>query len=119
MCARGSRLCGSPTCLTTFAQIAVSLLNDFALVYLLAPVAPLKGAWAAKTPLQQMLDRLPAHVLQSTPVGRRPYTVAQRAACFGVKAVQYGVVGFCMGILGTQDRGLTLHRLAVVNDCVF
>lgn len=78
----------------------MSLLNDFALVYLLAPVAPLKGAWATKAPLQQVLDRLPAHVLQSTPAGRRPFTLTQRAACFGVKAVQYGVVGFCMGVLG-------------------
>lgn len=51
-----------------------------------------------------MLDRLPAHVLQLSPVGRRPYTLSQRAACFGVKCVQYGVVGFCMGVLGAWWR---------------
>jgi hypothetical protein len=86
------------------SQVAVSLLNDFALVYLLAPtVAPGAAAAVAAAaaaanagPLRSFLASLPAHVLQ-----RGPFPVTSRAACFAARAVQYGAVGFTMGVTGS------------------
>ena len=68
-------------------------------------------AWraAAAGSLAARLRSLPAHVFQ-----RGPYTPAQRVACFGSKAVQYGAVGFVMGVAGSGAvRCLTAAREAL------
>ena len=90
-------------------QLAVSLLNDFALVYLLAPVAARSAV--SRGPLRMMLASLPAHALQRAQPGQPAFTAAQRLACFAIKAVQYGSVGFAMGCMGTGlVHGLTAMR---------
>ena len=101
------------------SQVAVSLLNDFALVYLLAPTVPAGAAVvaaAAVSPagkglsaaIKARLAALPAHVLQ-----RGPYPLSARAACLAARAVQYGAVGFTMGVAGSGlVAGLTAAREA-------
>ena len=101
------------------SQVAVSLLNDFALVYLLAPTTAAgavmtAAAAAAAVPagfsasLRARLASLPSHVL-----ARGPYPLSSRAACFAARAGQYGCVGFSMGVLGSAIvSGLTAAREA-------
>jgi len=102
------------------SQVAVSLLNDFALVYLLAPTVPVGAATAAaaaaaavtglgfSAALRSRLAALPSHVL-----ARGPYPLSARAACFAARAAQYGAVGFSMGVLGSSlVAGLTAVREA-------
>ena len=75
-------------------QMLVSCSNDFALVYLLSPTvgsAPVATTW-----LQRNLQKLPPHVFASG-----LYTATQRAACFLWKALQYGIIGFSMGLAGS------------------
>jgi hypothetical protein len=81
-------------------QMLVSCSNDFALVYLLAPLAgSARGAsgWFARS-----IQSLPPHIWASG-----LYTTTQRVGCFFWKAVQYGIIGFHMGVLGS----FTVNRL--------
>lgn len=93
----------------TACQLAVSLLSDFALVYLLAP-STLRSAAAAGS-LRGKLAALPSHVFQRSPPGRAPFALRTRAAALGVKSVQYGGVGFATGCLGAASvQGLIWLR---------
>eukprot|EP00884_Botryococcus_braunii_P023153 jgi/Botrbrau1/9521/Bobra.0211s0012.1 len=95
------------------SQCAVSLLADFALVYLLAPIARRPVPPSA---LKARLARLPSHVFQRP---FRRYTLVQRVACFGTKMVQYGTVGFIMGCVGSAAvAGLTSLREQLDPDFV-
>lgn len=88
------------------SQVAVSLLNDCALVYLLAPRRRRAGGGSARW--ARLTARLPAHVFQSG-----PFSPAARAACFGVRAVQYGALGAASGVVGGGlIEGLTAARAA-------
>jgi len=102
------------------SQVAVSLLNDFALVYLLAPTGPAGAAAAAAVAaaspagkgvpaaLAAWMAALPAHALQ-----RGPYPLPARAACLVARAAQYGCVGFTMGVTGSAlVAGLAAAREA-------
>lgn len=77
-------------------QMLVSCSNDFALVYLLAPVAA-RTSEMPQSAIGRIIRSLPAHVM-----AYGTFTPAQRIACFLYKAVQYGAVGFTMGIAGTS-----------------
>ena len=95
----------------TACQLAVSLLSDFALVYLLAP-STLRSAAAAGS-LRAKLEALPSHVFQSSPhlLGPAPFTPISRLSTFLVKALQYGGVGYVMGCVGAASvRGLIMVR---------
>eukprot|EP00184_Porphyridium_aerugineum_P005537 CAMPEP_0184695136 /NCGR_PEP_ID=MMETSP0313-20130426/2866_1 /TAXON_ID=2792 /ORGANISM="Porphyridium aerugineum, Strain SAG 1380-2" /LENGTH=387 /DNA_ID=CAMNT_0027153535 /DNA_START=232 /DNA_END=1395 /DNA_ORIENTATION=- len=76
-----------------FSDIALEIIADFFLVWLLSPVAkfgrPSKGALATA------LAKLPAHVLQ-----KGSYSVPQRLATLASKSVQFGMVGFLSSIAG-------------------
>ena len=76
-------------------QMLVSCANDFALVYLLSPAAG--TARVANNWLARHLSNLPPHVLASG-----LYSPLQRFTCFWYKAVQYGIIGFTMGVLGSS-----------------
>ncbi|KAK9904921.1 hypothetical protein WJX75_005675 [Coccomyxa subellipsoidea] len=92
------------------SQCCVSLLCDFALVYLLAPT--MRQSVAAKGRLSRKIAALPSHVFQLPPPGQPGFTLAQRAACFGVKAAQYGAVGFVMGCTGSA----LVHAMTAVRE---
>lgn len=89
------------------SQVAVSLLNDCALVYLLAPRRG--GAAAASSRrFTRVAARLPAHVFQAG-----PFSPAARAGCFGVRALQYGALGAVSGVVrGGTIEALTTARAA-------
>lgn len=90
-------------------QVCVSLLNDFALVYLLAPTSRTRAVAAGS--LQAKIAALPAHMFQRAAPGMPGFTAAQRLGCFALKAVQYGTIGFVMGCTGTGIvHGLTNTR---------
>ena len=72
----------------------VSCSNDFALVYLLSP--SVAGAPKAANWLSRRVQDLPPHIWASG-----LYTHTQRAACFLWKAVQYGIIGFSTGLMGS------------------
>jgi hypothetical protein len=105
----------------TLCQLAISLLSDFALVYLLAPttastaLAKIGAASFASTSstnssttrirrLKAWVEALPAHVFQKSSISTStpPFTIGHRAGTFLLKAVQYGSVGSTMGFLGTS-----------------
>jgi hypothetical protein len=90
-------------------QLAVSLLSDVSLLYLLAPAGG--GAHAAARgggALSARLSALPAHFFQ-----RGPFTPAQRAGALAVRACQYGAVGLATGAAGTASvHGLVALRQA-------
>ncbi|KAK9807036.1 hypothetical protein WJX72_011423 [[Myrmecia] bisecta] len=105
--ARGERF--FKECEFVLCQLCVSLLNDFALVYLLAPTTRMSPM--VQGTLKARLAKLPAHVFQRAPYGLPAFTLGQRLACFASKAVQYGAVGFVMGCAGTAVvQGLTTMR---------
>lgn len=84
-----------------FSQIAVSLLNDFALVYLLA-ATPECSSRARAGSMRAIMAELPSHVFQRSPQGlQRTFTAGSRVMCFAAKAVQYGAVGLVMGTAGS------------------
>ena len=98
----------------TFCQLAISLLSDFALVYLLAP-STLRSA-AAGGSLRARIAAFPAHVFQRAAPGA-PFSLPARAATFLIKGVQYGGVGFAMGCLGAATvQGLVRLRERVDPD---
>lgn len=72
----------------------ISCCNDFALVYLLSPAAG--GSKVAGNALTQALQNLPPHVFATG-----LYTNMQRIACFCWKSLQYGIIGFSMGVAGS------------------
>lgn len=82
-----------------FANLLTAILADFALVYLPAPSVRLSAtaggsgffAWLANASAS-----LPTGVFQND----RPFTLAQRAAGFGVKATQLFAVGFACSLVG-------------------
>jgi hypothetical protein len=86
----------------TFCHLAISLLSDFGLVYLLAPSTarppPVTGSLRARL----KLNLLPAHVFQSSLPGKAPFTVRARVATLLLKGVQYGAIGLGMGALGAM-----------------
>lgn len=86
----------------TFCHLAISLLSDFGLVYLLAPSTtrppPVTGSLRARL----KLNMLPAHVFQLSPPGKTPFTPAARFATLLLKGVQYGAIGLGMGALGAM-----------------
>ena len=82
-------------------QMLISCSNDFALVYLLSPAAG--GSRVAGNALARALQNLPPHVF-----GSGLYTTAQRIACFCWKSLQYGIIGFSMGVIGSSAvNGMT------------
>lgn len=85
----------------TLCQLAISLLSDFALVYLLAPST--RRSIAQKSTFRAALAGFPSHVFQFTPLGMAPFTLRARAATLLLKGLQYGGVGFCMGMLGAAS----------------
>lgn len=85
----------------TCCQLAISLLSDFALVYLLAPSTFRSAAKAGS--LRAKLEALPAHVFQKSALNAAPYPIRARFATFLLKGVQYGGVGFLMGCLGAAS----------------
>ena len=93
----------------TFCHLAISLLSDFGLVYLLAPSTarppPVTGSLRARL----KLNLLPAHVFQISPSGAAPFTARARLATFVLKGVQYGAVGLCMGSLGAACVHALIH----------
>lgn len=98
----------------TFCHLAISLLSDFAIVYLLAPSTtrppPVTGSLRARL----KLNTLPAHVFQMAPPGSPGFTPAARLATFVLKGVQYGAVGLCMGALGAACvHGLIRFRESI------
>ena len=98
----------------TFCQLAISLLSDFAIVYLLAPSTtrppPVTGSLRARL----KLNTLPAHVFQFSPAGARPFTVQARLGTLILKGIQYGGVGLVMGALGAACvHGLIRMRESV------
>ena len=96
----------------TFCHLAISLLSDFGLVYLLAPSTtrppPVTGSLRARL----KLNLLPAHVFQVSPVGKAPFTVKARFATLLLKGVQYGAIGLGMGALGA----LCVHGLIYTRE---
>jgi len=86
----------------TFCHLAISLLSDFGLVYLLAPSTtrppPVTGSLRARL----RLNLLPAHVFQTSPPGKTPFTVTARLCTLLLKGVQYGAIGLGMGALGAM-----------------
>lgn len=103
----------------TLCQLAISLLSDFALVYLLAPttastalakigaVASTNSTNSRSTRIRRLkawVEALPAHVFQRSSISTStpPFTIGHRAGTFLLKAVQYGSVGSTMGFLGTS-----------------
>lgn len=90
------------------SQAAVSLLNDFALVYLLAPTGLPAPSAAARGSLAAALASLPAHAFQAG-----NFSTGARLACLGARAVQYGAVGLLMGCAGSAlVRALVAAREA-------
>ena len=89
------------------SQVAVSLLNYCALVYLLAPRRG--GASAASSRrFTRVAARVPAHVFQAG-----PFSPAARMGCFGVRALQYGALGAVSGVVGGGAiEALTTARAA-------
>ncbi len=96
----------------TFCHLAISLLSDFGLVYLLAPSTtrppPVTGSLRARL----KLNLLPAHVFQGSPVGKAPFTAKARLATLLLKGVQYGAIGLGMGALGA----LCVHGLIYMRE---
>ena len=96
----------------TFCHLAISLLSDFGLVYLLAPSTtrppPVTGSLRARL----KLNLLPAHVFQGSPVGKTPFTLKARLATLLLKGVQYGAIGLGMGALGA----LCVHGLIYTRE---
>jgi hypothetical protein len=93
----------------TCCQLAVSLLSDFALVYLLAP--SIYRSAAAPGSLQYKLEFLPSHVFQKSPSAVTPFTKTSRFTTFLMKGVQYSGVGYAMGCLGAASiQGLIWVR---------
>ncbi len=93
----------------TFCQLAVSLLSDFALVYLLAP--SIYRSAAAPGSLRYKLEFLPSHVFQKSPSAVTPFTKTSRFTTFLMKGVQYSGVGYAMGCLGAASiQGLIWIR---------
>ena len=92
----------------TLCQLAISLLSDFALVYLLAPAAH-ATATARPGTLRAVLESLPAHMFQRTPSWRLAFTPVERIGTLALKAVQYGTVGLVMGLLGTASVHALIH----------
>jgi len=82
----------------TLCQMAISLLSDFALVYLLAPSTLRSPATTGS--LRARIASLPTHVFQSAAPGTKSFTPSARFLTFLLKGVQYGIVGFAMGCLG-------------------
>lgn len=76
-------------------QCLVSCSNDFVLVYLLAPSAAAKPATTSA--IKRAIANLPPHIFSAG-----PYSHLQRLICFGYKAVQYGIIGFTMGVAGSS-----------------
>ncbi len=94
----------------TFCQLAVSLLSDFALVYLLAP-SIYRSTLAKPGSLQYKLEFLPSHVFQKSPSAVTPFTKTSRFTTFIMKGVQYSAVGYAMGCLGAASvQGLIWIR---------
>jgi hypothetical protein len=99
--------CHTQTTAAEAVQILVSCSNDFALVYLLSPTlasASIKTNW-----LSRALQSLPPHIFASG-----LYNTRQRVGCSAYKALQYGVIGFTMGVLGSfgVNRLTDLRELA-------
>lgn len=96
----------------TFCHLAISLLSDFGLVYLLAPSTtrppPVTGSLRARL----KLNLLPAHVFQLSPAGQVPFSVKARLATLLLKGVQYGAIGLCMGALGAA----CVHGLIIIRE---
>lgn len=100
----------------TLCQLAISLLSDFALVYLLAPttaaatiakigvvgLTSINNNTSRMKRLKAWVEALPAHVFQKSSTSTPAFTLGQRAGTFLLKAVQYGSVGSTMGFLGTS-----------------
>ena len=90
------------------SQAAVSLLNDFALVYLLAPTGLPAPSAAARGSLAAALASLPSHAFQAG-----SFPLRARLACLGARAAQYGAVGLLMGCAGSAlVRALVAAREA-------
>lgn len=79
-----------------FANLITALLADFALVYLPAPSVALEGVAEGSGWLKKLAVRLPSNIFQTD----RPFTMAQRAGGFGLKAAQLFVVGFACSLIG-------------------
>jgi hypothetical protein len=95
----------------TLCHLAISLLSDFALVYLLAPRA--SSAWpspaGAGGARARLLAALPAHVFQAG-----AFPAAARVATLALKGVQYGAVGLAAGAGGAAAvRALLRAREAL------
>lgn len=76
-------------------QAAVSLMNDTALVYLLAPTGEQVAKRAAG--FFGYLSSLPANVFQAG-----SFSISQRMACILYKGCIYSCIGLVMGLIGTQ-----------------
>ncbi|CAN8076436.1 unnamed protein product [Agarophyton chilense] len=82
-----------------FANLVTALLADFALVYLPAPSVSLSKASAGKgimSWISNLSKTLPSNIFQTD----RPFTLAQRAAGFTLKASQLFVVGMACCFTG-------------------
>lgn len=90
----------------TLCQLAISLLSDFALVYLLAP-SSIRSSVVAGGLRGRLATALPSHVLQ-----RGAFTPLERLGTFILKAGQYGTIGFVMGCLGAS----TVHGLITLRE---
>ncbi|PNH02129.1 hypothetical protein TSOC_011918 [Tetrabaena socialis] len=55
---------------------------------------------ARAAPLKKWLATIPSAVFEASVPGLKKYSVVQRAACLGVKFLEYSLAGMCCGLLG-------------------
>eukprot|EP00892_Ulva_mutabilis_P011686 jgi/Ulvmu1/8890/UM049_0072.1 len=83
------------------SDLLVGLVLDVVLVGLLAPTAIMgRRRKAATTGLQKALDRVPSAVFEKGITGVREYSFGARAACVGVKFLEYSLAGMFCGLVG-------------------
>eukprot|EP00899_Mesostigma_viride_P002372 jgi/Mesvir1/12135/Mv00389-RA.1 len=103
-----------------FSDVLVGLVMDVALVTMMAPVASLAGARpsAAKSnAFSAFLKSLPGSCFEKTPIGKAPYTVAQRTSTIFVKGGEYAVIGLVCGGAGqTLANGFIAVRRALTGN---
>lgn len=93
------------------SDIALELVGDAMLVWLLCPTAVMQGNIKTKG-LGGFLQGLPKHALQ---VGA--FSRLQRLSAFGFKALQFGLVGFVSSMLGHGlTTGLVKQRRATAKS---
>jgi hypothetical protein len=89
------------------SDLIVGCVLDVVLVTLMAPVALLGASTvrpnllSARAPrLSAALSRVPSAVLEASPAGGPRYSAGARAACLGVKFLEYSAAGMACGAVG-------------------